>query len=168
MRLGAGSSHGPGGVRALPLGSTRHAPGAGPRASRVRLGRLSPGAHQARNPGALRVNRGSWADIFWFSLFHELGHILLHDKRHIFLEDGLDDPSWQKQEGEADDFAQRTLIPATPYRSFVKTGRFSATRIASFADEIDIAPGIVVGRLQHDGLLSLNHHIHRARYKWAS
>jgi len=112
--------------------------------------------------------RGSWADIFWFSLFHELGHILLHDKRHTFLEDGVDDPSWQKQEEEADEFAQKTLIPPAHYRSFVKAGRFSATRIASFADEIDIAPGIVVGRLQHDGLLARNHHIHRARYKWAS
>jgi HTH-type transcriptional regulator/antitoxin HigA len=112
--------------------------------------------------------RGSWADIFWFSLFHEIGHILLHDKRHTFLEDGLDDPRWKKQEEEADEFAQKTLIPPATWRTFVKAGHFSATNIASFADEIDIAPGIVVGRLQHDGLLPLNHHIHRTRYKWAS
>ena len=111
--------------------------------------------------------RGSWADIFWFSLFHELGHILLHDKRHTFLEDGLNDPSWKKQEEEADEFAQKTLIPPAPYRAFVKAGHFTAANIASFSDEIDIAPGIVVGRLQHDGRLPLNHHIHRARYKWA-
>ena len=112
--------------------------------------------------------RGSWADIFWFSLFHELGHILLHDKRHTFLEDGLDDPDWKKQEEEADEFAQKTLIPSAPYRAFVSVGHFTSTCIASFADEIDIAPGIVAGRLQHDGLLALNHHVHRARYKWAS
>lgn len=37
--------------------------------------------------------RGSWADIFCFSLFHELGHILLHGKRQTFLENGLDDPN---------------------------------------------------------------------------
>jgi len=112
--------------------------------------------------------RGSWADIFWFSLFHELGHILLHDKRHTFLEDGLDDPNWKKKEEEADDFAQKTLIPPRPWHDFVRAGHFSAVNIASFADEIDIAPGIVVGRLQHDGLLPLNHHVHRRRYKWAS
>ena len=112
--------------------------------------------------------RGSWADIFWFSLFHELGHILLHDKRHTFLEDGIDDPSWKKQEEEADVFAQKTLIPPASYRSFVKAGNINTTSIASLADEIDIAPGIIVGRLQHDGLLPLNHHIHRTRYKWAS
>ena len=112
--------------------------------------------------------RGSWADIFWFSLFHELGHILLHDKRHTFLEDGLDDPDWKKQEEEADEFAQKNLIPPIPWRAFVKAGHFSAVNIASFADEIDIASGIIVGRLQHDGLLPLNHHAHRTRYKWAS
>lgn len=112
--------------------------------------------------------RGSWADIFWFSLFHELGHILLHDKRHAFLEDGLDDPRWKKQEEEADKFSQKTLIPPALYRAFVSTGHFTSTSIASFAGEIDIAPEIVAGRLQHDGLLALNHHLHRARYKWAS
>ena len=111
--------------------------------------------------------RGSWADIFWFSLFHELGHILLHDKRHTFLEDGLDDLRWRKQEEEADEFAQKTLVPPAPWRSFVKAGIFSATHIASFANEIDIAPGIVVGRLQHNGLLPRKDHIHRTRFKWA-
>ena len=112
--------------------------------------------------------RGSWADIFWFSLFHELGHILLHDKRHTFLEDGLDDPDWKRQEEEADEFAQKTLIPPIPWRAFVRAGDFSATNIASFADEIDIASGIIVGRLQHDGMLPLNQHVHRTRYKSAS
>ncbi len=112
--------------------------------------------------------RGSWADIFWFSLFHELGHILLHDKRHTFLEDGIEDPGWKKQEEEADAFAQKTLVPPVPWRAFVRAGDFSTVNIASFADEIDIAPGIVVGRLQHDGLLPHNRHIHRTRYKWAS
>ena len=112
--------------------------------------------------------RGSWADIFWFSLFHELGHILLHDKRHTFLEDGLDEPKWKKQEEEADEFSQKTLIPPVSWRTFLKTGHFSAANIALFADEIDISPGIVVGRLQHDDLIPPNHHTHRVRYKWAS
>ncbi len=43
-----------------------------------------------------------------------------------------------------------------------------ATNIESIADEIDIAPGIIVGRLQHDGLIPHSHHMHRVRYKWAS
>ena len=112
--------------------------------------------------------RGSWADIFWFSLFHELGHILLHDKRHTFLEDGLEDSGWKKQEDEADEFAQEALVPPASWRAFVQAKDFSPESMASFADELGIAPGIIVGRLQHDGLLPHNHHSHRARYRWPS
>ncbi len=43
-----------------------------------------------------------------------------------------------------------------------------ATNIESFADEIDIAVGIIVGRLQHEGLIPHNRHMHCVRYKWAS
>lgn len=45
--------------------------------------------------------RGSYIDIFWFSFFHEVGHILLHTKRELFLENGIDDT---KQE-EANEFS---------------------------------------------------------------
>ena len=40
--------------------------------------------------------RGSWADIFWFSLFHELAHILLHDKRMTFIEAGDAKPEFKE------------------------------------------------------------------------
>ena len=30
--------------------------------------------------------RGAFSDIFWFTLFHEIGHLLLHGKKDIFLE----------------------------------------------------------------------------------
>ncbi len=49
--------------------------------------------------------RGSYSDIFWFSLFCEIGDILLHPKREIFLEDGCVDVNLKKQEDEADRFA---------------------------------------------------------------
>ncbi len=110
--------------------------------------------------------RGSWADIFWFSLFHELGHILLHDKRHTFLENGISYPDWEKQEKEADDFSQKTLIPAKEFQNFTKGYNFSYPIIKSFAKSIDIAPGIVTGRLQHEKLLPYTSNIGRIRYKW--
>jgi HTH-type transcriptional regulator / antitoxin HigA len=63
--------------------------------------------------------RGSWADIFWFSLFHELAHVLLHSKRHMFIEGkGGEDPAWRTQEDEANSFAGDVLIPSGPYRVF--------------------------------------------------
>ncbi len=49
-------------------------------------------------------------DIFWFTFFHELGHILLHGKKDIFLED-IDYSDIQKnKEEEADAFSSRILI----------------------------------------------------------
>lgn len=110
--------------------------------------------------------RGSWADIFWFSLFHELGHILLHDKRTTFLENGASDDTWKKQENEADNFSQKTLISEIKFQEFIQGMDFSALSIKTFAESIDIAPGIVTGRLHHERLLSYTSHIWRIRYKW--
>ncbi|MCH7880730.1 MAG: HigA family addiction module antidote protein [Proteobacteria bacterium] len=111
--------------------------------------------------------RGSWADIFWFSLFHEIAHILLHDKRRIFLEDGSDDAETRVQEQEADHFASNTLIPISAYTAFTQTGIFTAQSIHNFAKSIGIAPGVVTGRLQHDGHIAHHCHSHREQYKWA-
>lgn len=110
---------------------------------------------------------GNWADIFWFSLFHEIGHVLLHDRRHIFLENRVDDPQWKKQEEEADAFARDTLIPTKSYAAFAAERDFTQIGIKTFSKQLQIDPGIVVGRLQHDGLLPQNRHGLRTRYQWA-
>lgn len=112
--------------------------------------------------------RGAWADIFWFSLFHEIGHILLHSKRQRFLENDATDPALQKQENEADAFAREMLIPSKQLQKFVNEGIFSAQSIQTFADEIGIAPGIVTGFLRHNEHLPLSNHIHRIKYQWAA
>jgi len=97
--------------------------------------------------------RGRWADIFWFSLFHELGHILLHDRRETFIEDGSAPPALEEQEKGADAFAADTLIPPAEYGRFVSENDFYPESIARFAGELGIDAGIVVGRLQHDNHL---------------
>lgn len=111
--------------------------------------------------------RGGWSDIFWFSLFHEIAHILLHDKRITFLESGSADPQYVKQEMEADYFAQTSLIPKEEYEAFINSYDFSAKSIEEFSDDIGIYPGIVTGRLQHDKKLPHTIHHHRVRYKWS-
>jgi len=96
-------------------------------------------------------------DQFWFSFFHEAGHVLLHKKRDVFLENA--EPS-DKQEEEANTFAKNTLIPPDTYTAFLETiseGHISKEDVKAFAAELDIAPGIVVGRLQHDGYLPFTH-----------
>jgi len=111
--------------------------------------------------------RYKWADIFWFSLFHELGHILLHGHTTVILEGVDGDPKLKEQEDQADRFAADTLIPPGPYKKFTEKGRFYAEVIQQFADRVDIAPGIVVGRLQNDGLLRRSwHNGIRRRFEW--
>lgn len=88
-------------------------------------------------------------DQFWFSFFHKAGHVLKHGKRLIFLDDGMCDDN--DEEREANEFARETLIPSEHDRQLLRLK--SKGDIRSFAAAIDVADGIVVGRLQHEGLL---------------
>lgn len=89
-------------------------------------------------------------DQLLFSFFHEAGHILLHDKQNVFLEYEKNYEQAEKEQ-EANQFAADILIPSQAYQQFVSGRRvFSKTDICLFAQQIGIAPGIVVGRLQHD------------------
>ena len=123
---------------------------------------------EGRGPVLMMSLRGGWADIFWFSLFHELGHILLHPRGATFIEGKGVFPQQDRQEQEADDFARKTLIPQADFEGFVAAGNFSTGQVAAFADRVGIAPGIVVGRLQHEGVIRHNRNVGRVRYKWAT
>lgn len=90
-------------------------------------------------------------DHLWFTFFHEAGHVLLHGRREVFIE-GEDQKSDEK-EAEADAFAQEWLVPTIKYRKFCRLGAFTCAAVSRFAFELGIAPGVVVGRLQHDGHL---------------
>lgn len=107
-------------------------------------------------------------DHLWFSFFHELGHVLGHGKRTRFIEgnslDGLD----RDKEREADDFARKVLIPKpSTLRQFVR-GAISERQVRTVATELGIAPGILVGRLQHDGILP-HTHLNKLKvyYEWS-
>lgn len=105
-------------------------------------------------------------DHFWFSLFHEIGHLVLHGRKSTFVEgEGFE---CTQDEKEANDFAAITLIPkafkgsmrahATDYRSIIK-----------FSKSIGIAPGIVVGQMQHERILKSGHmNKLKVRYSWSS
>ena len=112
--------------------------------------------------------RGGWADIFWFSLFHEIGHLILHNRQSIFLEIEEDDSAHTKQELESDQFAASSLIPQENYYQFIKNYSFNSINIINFADTLGIDVGIIVERLQHDGYLNRSwHNKLRSRYAWA-
>ena len=96
-------------------------------------------------------------DHLWFTFFHEAGHIALHGKRGVFVEFHKGSTGTEAREAEADQFAAEILIPRRDLQLFLAEGRPSEARVRSFASECGIAPGIVVGRLQHEEVLPYSH-----------
>ncbi|MBN1574279.1 MAG: HigA family addiction module antidote protein [Deltaproteobacteria bacterium] len=94
-------------------------------------------------------------DHLWFTFFHEAGHILKHGRKEVFIEDGK---LTTDKEREADIFAMDKLIPPERLKDLIRQlNGYKLEPIIHFANEINIAPGIVVGRLQHDGALPKSH-----------
>jgi HTH-type transcriptional regulator/antitoxin HigA len=85
-------------------------------------------------------------------LYHEAGH-LLTAKRKDFIDDENATPL-NDEEQAADEFARNALIPLAEYEQFVAHGDFGRPAIRDAAKTLQIAPGILVGRLQHDEHLS--------------
>lgn len=107
-------------------------------------------------------------DQLWFSFFHEAGHILLHGKRDIFVEQKKASKDFHLEEEEANKFAADMLIPPESYRTFVSRGDFSHASISNYAKSLEIAPSIVVGRLQHDKAIRFNERNEfKVRVDWA-
>lgn len=106
-------------------------------------------------------------DHLWFTFFHEAGHIVLHGKKETFLEFKASKDEMEK-EIEADKFASETLIPTDKYKVFSARQIFiSHLTVVDFAKEIGVSPGIVVGRLQHDGKIPYTHlNKLKQRYEW--
>ena len=98
-------------------------------------------------------------DQFWFTFFHEAGHVLLHGKKSIFLDE--EDMEMNEEENQANKFATGILIPPNMYSAFLEKREFATLSVQQFAQTWGIAPGIVVGRMQHDRIVPwqsrLNH-----------
>ncbi|PKN72930.1 MAG: addiction module antidote protein, HigA family [Candidatus Cloacimonetes bacterium HGW-Cloacimonetes-3] len=88
--------------------------------------------------------RGKGEDKFWFSLFHEASHLLLHSKRMLYI---ADSSPKDDEEREADKYAADFLIPES-YNDRIVIAQ-NQQDIEAIAAELGIAPGIVVGRYHH-------------------
>ena len=103
-------------------------------------------------------------DHFWFTFFHEAGHLLLHKTVGPIIEDP--DISSETMEEEANTFASDVLIPRE-FREELFALNTSAKRIFEFSKRVGVAPGIVVGQLQHFGRLARNKlNYLKRRYVW--
>ena len=97
----------------------------------------------------LRHNR---IDSFWFTLLHELAHIVAgHEGLYL---DNLDERNGSDVEDEANQLAQDWLIEPEAFAEFVAATRprFSRAKIIAFAQGQKRHPGIVLGRLHYEGL----------------
>ncbi|WP_110971698.1 ImmA/IrrE family metallo-endopeptidase [Pseudomonas huaxiensis] len=103
-------------------------------------------------------------DHFWFTLFHEAAHLILHGDV-LFVE--VENCSDSVQEQEANTFSADFLIPVE-YKSELRSLGNDMRKIIKFSKRLGVSPGIVVGQLQHLGIVK-HYHLQKlkVRYKWA-
>ena len=103
-------------------------------------------------------------DHFWFTFFHECGHLLLHRETRLFVDE--DGEAGTATEEEANGFAAETLIPLG-YREALARVRLETFEVVRLATDIGVATGIVVAQLQRLGRLSKSHlNRLKRRYAW--
>jgi HTH-type transcriptional regulator/antitoxin HigA len=108
--------------------------------------------------------RRAFADEFWFTLFHEIGHLLNGDivsKQFIDYADSKSD-----MEDKADEFARKTLINEEAYNAFISKNKLTEEEIIKFANEQEVKPFIVVGRIQKEKNDFKIFYNLKIRYKW--
>lgn len=91
-------------------------------------------------------NRGKQADVFWFTLLHEAGHLLNESRR---------DPSvsCDAEEIQSDSFAREQIVSEEEYQDFMMNGHYLSRDIKGFADQKGFLPCLLEGRLRHEKLL---------------
>ncbi len=98
-------------------------------------------------------NRHKRNDIFWFTVFHELAHIILHGKKDIFLEAIEYQGKDFEKEKKADEFAANYLLSEKEEQEILKAVPLNALKVAVFAEKFHTHPACIIGRLQHKNLI---------------
>lgn len=108
--------------------------------------------------------RGAYADIFWFTLFHEIAHILYGDIKRRFI-----DFSFTKNDEErrADKYASDVLLNPETYSRFISRGDFTLNSINSYSKSEGVPNYIVIGRLQKEKRIPYSSYSReKVRYVW--
>jgi len=115
----------------------------------------------SKNPVIAVSPRGRTDDQFWFTLFHEIGHLVLH-----YGEDTSSARGVQQLESEANDFAAAALIRPAEWDRLRRL-KLSHKAIIRFSNRVGICPGVVVGQLQFFGIVPHSHYNGLKRsYSW--
>lgn len=108
-------------------------------------------------------------DHLWFSFFHEAAHVLLHSKRGVFVDGVKEQDDKDEQEQEADTWAKNALITRSAWNDFLRSVPSNEHDVTQFAKAQGIAPGIIVGRLQHERRIPWNKLNHlKVKLDWSS
>ena len=103
------------------------------------------------NKGQIQLSlRHKTADVFWFSFYHEAEHLLGRRFKGTRVDGFMGIEGDPDEEAACDRFARDALIPPSDWVSFTTRGDFTESSVRSFARSIEIHPGIVAGRLQHE------------------
>lgn len=108
--------------------------------------------------------RGAFADQFWFTLFHEIGHLLNGDIINTQFIDYTDVRS--DMEDKADEFARKTLIDEENYNTFIRENILTEEKIIEFAKKQRVQPFVIVGRIQKEKNNYKLFYNLKMRYKW--
>lgn len=92
-------------------------------------------------------------DSFWFTFFHELGHVILHGKKYISLENVDFAAADPKKEEEAHQFAVNHTFTKEQEREVLQNTTITEQDVIYFAKKFNTHPAMIIGRLQHDGYL---------------
>ncbi len=106
-------------------------------------------------------------DNFWFTFFHEAGHLILHGegRTHIEVTDRKK-YSTSDEETEANNFSAEILVPFA-HRSELVNIRGNKKKLIAFAMKMGVSPGIIVGQLQHNGFVSPQYlNGYKRTFKW--
>lgn len=89
-------------------------------------------------------------DRFWFTFFHELGHVILHGKKNISLENIDFAATDAEKEQEAHDFAVKHTFSKKQEEKLLIEHPHSITAddIVNYAHEFNTHPAMIIGRLQ--------------------
>jgi HTH-type transcriptional regulator / antitoxin HigA len=92
-------------------------------------------------------------DRFWFTFFHEAGHILLHGKKYVSIENGQLEAVVDEKELEANAFAERWTFSEEQEQEIMQFGPLNEKDIIDFAQKFGTHPAMIIGRFHHKKLL---------------
>jgi addiction module HigA family antidote len=108
------------------------------------------------NPLIQLTARYKQNDRFWFTFFHELGHIILHGKKYISLENidfAAADP---EKEEQAHQFAVNYTFTNEQEQEVLQSVTLTEHDIIAYAKKFNTHPAMLIGRLQHNGYIPYN------------